>query len=208
MPYKQRQNNWGFLFSIGTEQHNFPGYLTQVGVSNGDNYNFSDLFGNNPVNLFNVETGPKYNTRVGSFAVLVGYGTIYAKSSHVGSLSKFTMQRYSATAVYYLDTFFSEPYFIPYVAGGMWQADMRETSASYPNEVGKFSTKPGTQYRFGALLGLDWIEGDAARASRRKNGTQGTFLNIYAVTTTMSESNPDPDLGEAMALGASLVVEF
>ena len=208
LPYKQRQTDWGFLFSIGMEQATFPGYLTQVGVSNGDNFNFTDLFGNNPVSLFSIELGPKYNTKMGSFALLGGYGSIDTKSSHVGSESTFSMKRYSVSVAYYLDTLFSEPYFIPYVAGGMWQADMTETSASYPDEVGKYSSEPGTQYRFGALFGLDWIEGEASRISRRRNGTQGTFLNVYAITTTMSEADPDPDLGSEMDIGASLVIEF
>ena len=208
LPYKQRQNQWGFLFSAGAEQCMFPGYLTQVGIANGDDYTFEDLFGKNGVNMFSVEMGPKFNTQMGSFGFLFGYGSIFAKSSHVGSMTKFSMQRYSASIAYFLDMLFTEPYFIPYVAGGMWQADMRETSATYPDEVGKYSSKPGTQYRFGALFGLDWIEGDASRVSRRQNGTQGTFLNVYAITTKMSESNPDPDLSSEMDLGASLVIEF
>jgi hypothetical protein len=208
LPYKQRQNSWGFLFSIGAEQTKFPRYITQIGDPATDFFNFSDLMGPSGVTQLSIELGPKYNTKMGSFALLGGYGSIDARSDHVGSTTNFSMQRYSATVIYYLDTLFAEAYAIPYFGAGIWQADMEESSAALPDEVGKFSSEPGSQYRFGALFGLDWIEGDAARVSRRKNGTQGTFLNVYAITTSMSESNPQADISSDMDLGASLVIEF
>ncbi len=208
LPYKQRQSDWGFIFSLGAEQTKFPSLLTQVGLSMGDDYTFEEMFGKNGVTMFSLEAGPKYNTRSGSFGILAGYGSLNAKDSRIGSESEITVTRYALNIIYYLDTLFTEAYFIPYVGGGLWQADYRETSETYPDEVGKYTTKPGTQYRVGALFGLDWIEGDAARVSRKQNGTQGTFLNVYALTTMMSESNPDPDLQSELDLGASIVVEF
>lgn len=208
LPYKQRQSPWGFLFSAGAEQTKFPRLLTQVGVSLGDDNSFEDLFGKNGITMLNVELGPKYNTSMGSFAMLGGYGHLNKQDSRIGSESEVTFTRYSVSVLYYLDTLFTEPYFVPYVGGGMWQADYRETSEFYPDEVGSYTTKPGTQWRFGALLGLDWIEGDTARINRRRNGTQGTFLNVYAISTMMSEKDPDPNLENDLDLGASLIVEF
>lgn len=208
LPYKQRQGPWGFLFSLGAEQTKFPRLLTQVGISSGDDNSFEDLFGKNGITMLNVELGPKYNTSMGSFAVLGGYGYLNKKDSRIQSESEVTFTRYSVSLVYYLDTLFKEPYFVPYVGGGMWQADYRETSEFYPDEVGTYTTEPGVQWRFGALFGLDWIEEDASRVSRRKNGTQGTFLNVYAISTMMSEKDPDPNLENDLDLGASLIVEF
>ncbi len=208
LPYKQRQNDWGYLFSLGAEQTAFPGLLTQVGIASGDDSTFEEMFGTSGISMLSLEAGPKYNTSVGSFAVLLGYATLNKSDDRIGTESEISFTRYALSAIYYLDTLFDEAYVIPYVGAGMWQAEYRETSESYPDEVGKFSTKPGMQYRFGALLGLDWIEGDAARISRRQNGTQGTFLNFYAISTLMSESDPDPDLESEMDLGASLVIEF
>jgi hypothetical protein len=103
---------------------------------------------------------------------------------------------------------FSEPYVVPYVAGGVWQADYRETSEDYPGETGKYTTDTGTLWRFGALFNLDWIEEDRSRETRRRTGAQGTFVNVYASSTQMAEADPDPNLETQMDIGASLVIEF
>ncbi len=210
LPYKQRQRDWGFLISFGAEQTKFPNLLTTVGQNQvtPDDFTFAEMFGKNGIQMFNIELGPKYNTSAGSFAFLASYGTASKKDSRLGAEGEVTFTRYALSVVYYIDTIFDEAYFIPYVGGGAWQADYRETSESYPDEVGKYSTDPGMQYRFGALFGLDWIEGDAARVSRRTNGTNGTFLNVYAISTMMSESDPEVNLENEMDLGASLVIEF
>ncbi len=210
LPYKKRQRDWGFLISFGAEQTKFPNLLTTVGQNQvtPDDFTFAEMFGKNGIQMFNIELGPKYNTSAGSFAFLASYGTASKKDSRLGAEGEVTFTRYALSVVYYVDTIFDEAYFIPYVGGGAWQADYRETSEAWPGEVGKYSTDPGMQYRFGALLGLDWIEGDAARVSRRTNGTNGTFLNVYAISTMMSESDPEVNLENEMDLGASLVIEF
>jgi hypothetical protein len=213
-PYKQRQNDWGMLISLGAEQVVFKNLLTQVGISNGDNFTFEEMFGKNGVSMLDVELGPKFNTALGSFALVGGYGYFDQKDGRVSnfstnaSVSHIEFKRYSLTVNYYLDMVFNEPYFVPYVAGGMWTADYRETSTAYPGAVGAHSPKPGVMYKFGALIGLDWIEGDAAARTRKNNGLKESFLNVFAVTTEMSEANADPDLSQDMSLGASLVLEF
>ncbi len=215
LPYKQRQSDWGFFFSLGSEQTFFPNLLTQVGIANGDDFTFEEMFGKKGISMMSIEMGPKYNTSAGSIALLFGYGTLSKKDGRITnllgsgpSISEISFTRYSVTAIYYLDMIFSEPYFVPYVGGGVWQADYREKSTSYPDETAKHTTKPGTQYRFGALFGLDWIEEDAARVARKRNGTQGAFLNVYASSTMMAESDPDPDFTTNMDIGASVIVEF
>ena len=213
-PYKQRQGDWGFLFSIGAEQTFFPNLLTQVGLDIGDDYTFEEMFGKSGISMLNIELGPKYNTPMGSFAVLAGYATLNKEDNRVTNVSldrtksEISFTRYAITMLYYLDTLFTEPYLVPYVGGGLWQANYREATMSIEKETKSITTEPGTQYRFGALLGLDWLEENASRVARKRNGTQGTFLNIYASSTQMAESNADPDFTTDMDLGASLIIEF
>jgi hypothetical protein len=216
LPYKQRQNDWGFLFSLGEEKALFPGYYTLVGIENGDDYTFEEMFGSEGLDLLSLELGPKYNTRLGSFALLFGYGYLSAASTRIrvetdprySVEAKITYSRYTATGLYYLDMLFEEPYLIPYVGAGIWQANITETSGAYKNITGHYNSDVGTQFKVGALFGLDWIESDAARINRKKSGTQGSFLNIYGISTFMSEKNALADLENDMDFGASLVIEF
>ncbi len=210
LPYKQRQKDWGFLVSLGAEQAKFPNLVTPFATNDTDNFSFEEMLGSDSAALFSLELGPKYNTKAGSFALLFGYGSFDTKSKAKERLTKTRIEytRYETSVVYYLDTFFDEAYFIPYAGAGIWQGYYKESPDFYPGESEKYSTDIGTQYRVGALFGLDWIEGDAARVSRRQNSTQGTFLNFYAISTMMSESNPQVNLENEFDIGATIVMEF
>ena len=235
LPYKQRQKRWGFLFSVGGEQVAFPGLQTQVGVNtNGDDYTFDEMFGKHGIQAFSAELGPKFNTRFGSFALLGGITTLDKKDPRIGrhsadfyagvgdrsnQSSTVGYTRYQVMMNYYLDMLFKEPYIVPYVGGGFWQADYRETSTAYKGEVATYTTDPGIMWKFGALINIDWLEADNARMARKRTGMQGTFINIYAVSTQMTENTKDtvdsdgnilsrPDVSEDMDIGAGLVIEF
>lgn len=207
LPYKKRQGDWSLLLSLGSEKVSYPGLLTQVSAETED-FTFAEMFGERNNFMMNIELGPKYNTRLGSFSILFGYGNFNKNDSRIGSESGLSIYRYSVTLNYYLDTIFEEPYIVPYVGGGAWTADYRETSESYPDDVRHYSTDVGTQLKFGVLLGLDWIEGDSAYASRRRTHTTAAFLNIYGISNMMSEAEPDPDLENDIDIGASLILEF
>jgi hypothetical protein len=202
LPYKERQKDWGWIFSVGAETTNFPSLISQL-----DDTPFNSLFGK-AIKTAAVEFGPKYNTPAGAFAILLGYGNADVTDSRIGTESKLKITRYSGVLTYYLDMLFSEPYLVPYVGGGFWQADYRETSEEDPGIGGKYSTDIGTLWRVGALLNIDWIEKDRTREARKTTGIQGTFINVYASSTLMAESNPDPNLETNMDIGAALVLEF
>lgn len=203
-PYKQRQGRWGFLFSAGAELISFPGLYSQF----DDATPFEDVFGSQGVNLFAVELGPKLNTSLGSFSLTFGYGLLDIADGLEGEEATLLISRYSATLTYFLDMLWKEPFFVPYVGGGIWQAEYAETFELFPQQTKRYTTDIGYHWRIGALIGLDWIEPRTALRSRRSVGLQATFLNLYAASTYMSESNPDPDLENEMDFGASLILEF
>lgn len=202
-PYKQRQNQWGFSFSLGAENVSYPGLISQF-----DEESFEFLYGTSGVPMLSLELGPKYNMSWGSLALLAGYGLLDITDDRSGANDELTIQRYSATAVFYLDNIWGEPYFVPYVGGGIWMADYSEIRGAYPDEVSNTSTDLGYHYKVGALIGLDWIEPESTLRSRRETGMKAMFVNVYASSTFMSESEPDPDLENELDLGASLVFEF
>lgn len=203
LPYKLRQDTWGYSVSLGAEIVNFPSLLSQF-----DDNSFEALFGSEGETMVSVEAGPKYNFSWGSLGLLFGYGKMNARSTRIGSLSTLDIQRLSATATLYLDSFFTEPYFVPYVGAGVWQSEYAETSESFPNDTREYSTEPGYHWRVGALLGLDWIDITSMLRARRDTGLTAMFINVYASSSFMSESAPDPDLENELDLGASLIFEF
>jgi len=208
LPYKQRQKPWGYIFSLGAELVTYPGLLSQFTEADGSIATFEDLFGANSQTMPSFEMGPKYNTSIGSFAFLLGYSRLDISSSRIGSEAQLRISRYTANLVYYLDTIWEEPYFVPYIGAGAWQADYEEENEDEPGITAKYTTDVGFQWRIGGLIGLDWIEPATALRSRKTLGLQSTFLNLYATSSYMSESDPDPDLENELDFGASLVVEF
>lgn len=203
LPYKQRQDKWGFAISLGAEFMTFPDLISRY-----DTNTYEDLFGSEPASMHSIELGPKYNTDFGSFGLYGAYGKLSIASSRIGAEATLDITRYSATVVYYVDTIWEEPYFVPYFGGGVWQADYKETSESEPDNSIHYTTDIGYHWRVGGLIGLDWLEPNTALRSRRFIGLQGTFINIYATSSYMAESNPDPDLQSEMDFGASLMLEF
>lgn len=203
LPYKQRQNPWGFSFSLGAEQVDFPNLVSQF-----DDNSFQSLFGSNGLTMLSAELGPKYNFSWGSLSMLLGYGHLSAKDSRIQVEAGLDITRYSATAVLQLDSFWDEPYFVPYFGLGAWQSDYAETSADQPGEVMRYSTEIGYHVRVGALFGLDWLEPATVLRARKQTGIKGVFVNVYASTSFMAEPSPDPDLENEYDLGASLVFEY
>lgn len=208
LPYKQRQKPWGYIFSFGAELVTYPGLLSQFTEADGSIATFEDLFGANSQTMPSFEMGPKYNTSIGSFAFLLGYSRLDISSSRIGSEAQLRISRYSATLMYYLDTIWEEPYLVPYIGGGAWQADYEEENEDEPGITAKYTTDVGFQWRIGGLISLDWIEPATALRGRKTLGLQSTFLNLYATSSYMSESDPDPDLENELDLGASLILEF
>lgn len=204
LPYKQRQDPWGFLFSLGGEFIFFPNLVSQY-----DFDTYQDMFGSTPNMAMSLELGPKYNMSWGSLGLTFGYASLDISDDRLdGVEAGLKFNRYSATLAYYLDTLWSEAYFVPYVAGGAWQADYEETSDEYPDETRKYTTDVGYHWRVGGLFGLGWLEPNTALRSRRTAGLQEAFLNIYVSSTYMAESDPDPDLESEMDIGATIVLEF
>lgn len=203
LPYKQRQNKWGFSLSLGAEQVDFPSLVSQF-----DDNSFQALFGSNGLTMINLELGPKYNFSWGSLSTVIGYGQLSARDSRIGTEAGIDIKRYSATAVLSLDSYWDEPYFVPYLGAGIWQSDYSETSESDPGDTRRYSTEIGYHVRIGALFGLDWIEPSTALRARKETGVKGVFVNFYASTSFMSESAPDPDLENEYDLGASLIFEY
>ncbi|MFN8846672.1 MAG: hypothetical protein ACK5V3_07035 [Bdellovibrionales bacterium] len=203
LPYKERQNRWGWTFSLGAENVDFPSLISQF-----DDNSFQTLFGSNGQTMPVLELGPKYNFSWGALGLQFGYSILDITNQSLGADNSLRIQRLSGAATLYLDSLFSEGQFIPYGSFGIWQSEYAEETSAAPGEVIEYSTDPGYHARFGALIGLDWLDLDSMYRSRRETGITAIFINVYASTSYMSESSPDPDLENEMDIGASLHFEF
>ena len=203
LPYKQRQDRWGWTFSLGAEIVDFPSLLSQF-----DDNSFQTVFGSDGHTMPVLEVGPKFNFSWGSLGFQFGYSLLDISNESLGADNSLRIQRLSGTATFYLDALFSEGQFIPYGSFGVWQSEYAEETSAAPGDVREYSTEPGYHARFGALIGLDWLDLKSVYRSRRETGITAMFLNVYGATSYMSESAPDPDLENEMDIGASLQFEF
>lgn len=204
LPYKQRQNPWGFSVSFGGEFLYFPNLVSQF-----DEATYEDMFGTSLQMATSIELGPKYNMTWGSLGMTFGFAQLKISDDRLdGVEAGLSLSRYSGTLTYYLDTISTEAYVIPYIGAGVWQADYEETSDEYPGEKEKYTTEVGYHWRAGGLFSLSWLEPNTALRSRRSVGLQEAFLNVYVSSTYMAESEPDPDLESEYDIGASVLLEF
>ncbi len=203
LPYKQRQDRWGWTFSLGAEFVDFPSLISQF-----DDNSFQAVFGSSGQTMPVLELGPKFNFSWGSLGLQLGYSLLDITNESLGAKNALRIQRLSSTATFYLDALFSEGQFIPYGSFGVWQSEYSEETSAAPGDIREYSTEPGYHARFGALIGLDWLDLSAMYRSRRETGITAMFINVYGSTSYMSESSPDPDLENELDIGASLQFEF
>lgn len=219
-PYKQRRNKHGVLFSVGTEKYYPKNFLSLL-----DNTSIEKILKNEPINLFTIDIGYKYNFVLGSLA----FSYTYASGSGTGSFNNETrsisFQRQSLLAGYYADNIFSEPWVVPYASGGLSQFTLDEEEYNPTGTLADDSavTDPILNFKVGLLFQLNWIEAGIDSNTHvdglRSSGLENTYLDIHVswfdhLTDTFDITNPiqtaenDPDLKAEAQLGLGLKLEF
>ncbi len=212
LPYKQRRNPWGVLFSINYEQFSPTNYQSLV-----LNQNYETMTDNKSIPLIGAEFGVKYNFSLGSISALVGYSTgkIDTPTASVDQISA------SITKVdlnMALDNLFDEPYVVPYAQVGLHSIDWTEKSlvGAVINEE-SFITKWNVHYKAGLSFQLNWIEKSIDASSQEdsvRSGLENTYLDVfyssYAQPSQVANVNGaegEADL-QSSEIGAGLKLEF
>lgn len=212
LPYKQRRNPWGVLFSVNYEQFAPENYYSLI--LNKDYKTFS---GDKSIPLIGAEFGVKYNFSMGSLSGLVGYsqGTI---DNTAAGLDKITASITKADLNFALDNLMDEPYVVPYGQIGVHSINWSEKSfvgAVHTEE--SFSTEWNFHYKVGLSFQLNWIEKSIDPSSQEdslRSGLENTYIDVfytsYAQPAQVSEVNGtegEADL-QSSQIGAGLKLEF
>ena len=213
-PYKERRRTWGGLFSANYEKY-YPSHQFSV-IQNKD---YSEISGGDGIPVFGAELGLKYNFAAGSISVLGGFarGT-YQNLPQQLQQSSVTIAKLDLN--FALDNVFSEPYFVPYVQGGIhqinWEEDSYSSASATVTTAETLKTRPNFHYKVGALIQLNWIENwidpNTSIEGRRASGLENAYLDVFyngysAFAAPADSADGDADLSSG-GFGAGLKLEF
>lgn len=201
VPYKQRRGNWSLVWALNMDQV-VPGkYRSQV---NNDSY--TDVFGEDPVKLIQLEAGVKFNFALGSLGASVLGGAGSVTKGGTGPGDKLSLTKKGLSLNFFMDNLFQEPYVVPYLQGQMYNFDWKETRDNSLENAG--TTGFGMAMTFGALFQLNWLDPDTALKSMNAFGLQNTYLDLFVSQYNTSNSEEDPDFQTDMNYGAGIRLEF
>ena len=177
LPYKERRDWYGILFSVNYENFYPRDYFSVI------QNEYYDIFLDKNIPLASVEFGLKYNFSVGSVAALVGYsfGSIADEDIGIKNISAAITK---ADLNISLDGLFSEPYVVPFAQAGVHVIDWHEESTplSGVSRSENFRSQPNYHYKAGLSFQLNWIEraidpGSADDSLR--SGLENTYLDVF-----------------------------
>ncbi len=200
LDYKHRKDSWGFGFAI-SDIFFYP----QSYRSRYEGASFGSVFGKSDVQEAGGEFSLSWNTSMGSFGVEAGV----AQFSATGGDDSFTRSlnniRTSGSISYTMNSLFNEPYFAPYIQGGVYTMDYKEKAG---DQTFSGTTSPAGFFYVGALLQLNWIEKETSTTSYGDFGLENTYLNLFAAQFMASSGANEPKFNTGMQFGVGLKLEF
>jgi hypothetical protein len=103
------------------------------------------------------------------------------------------------------DALMSEPYVVPYVSGGIYSFDYRE---SQPTNAYTGITQPAPYLTAGLMFQLNWIDQASAETVYDDAGLENTFLFIEVRSLFDSGNSQDPKFNSAPHFDAGMRMEF
>jgi hypothetical protein len=199
-PYRQRRNSWGSLIAIGYSGYSPEDYDPSFVLDQ-----FTSYYGNAETPLVEFTVSPKKNFSFMSFGLDIGVGYYVNRAPDTSELSLIPVRLGLNLS---LDTFFDEPYVVPYGTIGLYTMLYREAFAS---QAVSGNTAMGLYYSAGLRFQLDWVDSDGDYSSYDENGMENTFLFVEA-RSFLLPNNSEPDLGspgdEPIGIGGGFAVEF
>ena len=219
-PYKVRRDKHGVIFSVGTEKYYPKNFLSVL-----DNVSIKQILKDEPINLFAIDIGYKYNFSLGSVAVTYAYASGSGTGSFNNETRSIAFQKQTISTGYYADNIFSEPWVVPYGTIGLSQFSLNEEEYNATGTLADDSavSDPILSYKLGFLFQLNWIEAGIDSNTHadglRSSGLENTFLDVHLswyenIKETFDVNNPiqtanfDPDLKSEAQLGIGLKLEF
>jgi hypothetical protein len=204
--YKERRRTHGANLGINLTQmvpYNWESLL--------DDQLYSDTYGETPISLISLELGYKFNFKLGSLSLILGYGTGQATADLSGVLRDMFVDKYFIKAMYVMDNLFKEPYIAPYIGGSVWQMEITESEDGDP-EIYSLTTGYGLEYSAGLLIQLNWIEnwltdGDSKQALAEL-GLENTYIDLFVSQHMRAQGELEAPTATDLNYGAGLRLEF
>jgi hypothetical protein len=197
--YRERKQDWSYLFSIGVDT-----YLPAKHQSKVDGVMYSTAIGNK-ISIINLATGLMYNTQLFGISAQLFFGQGSTKSGDSGTGRELNLTLSGAKAGIYFNNLFEDPYVVPY---GLIKFSLfgwsEQVDGSNP-QSGQAAYNIGSQ--IGALFQLNWIEPDTSLVAQN-NGMQNTYLDFYLHQYNTSNGKEDPDFQSDLNYGISVMMEF
>jgi hypothetical protein len=201
LPYRERRPRWGFVIEAG--------YCTYEPTHLEPNFSqktYKEVYGTPAMGMLELNFTFKRNFSAGSLAAELSGGNLQnsnSDSAFVGS--NITMTPIAFGGGFYMDNIWSEPYFVPFVTGGLYTMIYKESLGG--NSVhGNTSVAPYVNGGF--AIQLDWIDKHHARVSYQDSGIQSSYIYVEGRKYFSSSSKKDPDFSNDIALAAGFRVEF
>ncbi len=197
--YREGRSNWSTFISMNSEMIMFDQYRSQF-----DRTSYDSVYGARTLNTAQGEVGIKYNFSLGSIGLSVLYGKGFLRdTTKAGDSRELSVEKMAGGLTYFMDTFFSEPYFAPYVGSEIYKFNWRERSVSKGEKTG--DTDFAVMWTLGGLIQLNWIDPETSRKTRNEWGLTNMFLDVY-VSQYLSED--EPDFTSSINYGSGLRFEF
>ncbi len=198
--YKYRRDRFGIYGQVGIVQYRPEIVRRQKTVMND-----TTQYNGTVPSTMDVQISPRLSTRLGTISLDLGYSEYNIRAVDGSSANLFaSMPRAGLTIL--LDTIWDEPYFVPYIFGGAFQAQYNQRDARTGRGDSKISGPSGF-YGAGALIQLNWLDMDQSGIAYDEIGLENTFLFVEH-RAYLSTSAGAADFGSESNLAGGLRLEF
>lgn len=202
LSYRERRKRWGYTGSLGYSTFAPINYEPTIGA----NAEFTDLYSetaNSP--LIELQFTVKRNLKLGSIAIEGSAGMYSTESTDDSVEAELSITMFRLGLNLTLDNLFPEPWVAPYVSGGGYVIQKKESVASVSDNE---STQVAPYFSVGMLIQLDWIDERSALNAYTNMGLENTFLFVEGRQLIQSSASGDSNFSTDLFATTGLRVEL
>lgn len=200
LPYADRRGRWGTTISLSYSSFHPINLEPNFGPT------FDEVYSDAELPLIELSMLVKRNLRVGSLGGELSIGA-YMNDADYDTFGESTLTLYPIRlgAVYAMDTFSKDGWFVPYVSGGAYIVMFKEELEAVSDNG---NTQVAPYFRGGVAMTLDWIDPIGARRAYIDSGIQRSYAFVEVQKQEASSAESDPDFSNELDFGAGIRVEF
>lgn len=200
-PYLERRSSWGTTVSVGYSSYEPLNYEPDFVAAA-----FEAVYKNPNVPLIDLQFVVKKNMSIGSLGVelAVGHYEVASYDKTFGD-SKLTLNPVRVGAVFNLDALAPTPYFVPYVAGGMYTMLFNESLGGASHNG---NTQASAYFHGGVAFSLHWIDRHGSIIAYRESGVEATYAYLELQKYMKAGAAADGDFSNEISYSGGVRLEF